>query len=196
MDYRYIARMIVEATTPLFVGSGEASLLTDSLVQKDHNGLPMIPGTSLAGVLRHSIEDKDNSKEAWDDIFGYQDGNKGRGSRLKISSAYFVLGHNKIAEGISTDIDDNLSLRLNNLPTRQHVKITDKGVADKGNLFDNEIVYKGARFIFEIELAGTEDDNDSWTRIIEEIKNPSFRIGQGTRNGYGNLKAIKIFEKC
>jgi hypothetical protein len=43
--HRYIARVVLEAETPLFVGSGEASLLTDALVQKDIHGFPMISGT-------------------------------------------------------------------------------------------------------------------------------------------------------
>ena len=71
---RYIARIILEAETPLFVGSGDSSLLKDALVHKDFNGLPMIPGTALAGVLRHSIEDNSNDEqgaaEKWKKIFG------------------------------------------------------------------------------------------------------------------------------
>jgi len=57
--HRYIARIVLEAETGLFVGSGEASLLKDALVQKDIHGLPMIQGTSLTGVLRHALEDND-----------------------------------------------------------------------------------------------------------------------------------------
>ncbi len=193
LNHRYIARLIVVATTPLFVGSGDASLMTDSLVQKDHNGLPMIPGTSLAGVLRHSIEDFTGNKVDWKDIFGYQDGNDGLGSRLKVSSAYFLKGDKKVAEGITTNIDEGLLNKLDSLPTRQHVRITDKGVAADHGLFDNEVVYKGAKFIFEIELKGLESDRKNWERIIDEIKSPAFRVGQGTRNGYGNLKVTHIF---
>lgn len=193
LNHRYIARLIVVATTPLFVGSGDASLMTDSLVQKDHNGLPMIPGTSLAGVLRHSIEDFTGNKVDWKDIFGYQDGNDGLGSRLKVSSAYFLKGDKKVAEGITTNIDEGLLNKLDSLPTRQHVRITDKGVAADNGLFDNEVVYKGAKFIFEIELKGLESDRKNWEKIIDEIKSPAFRVGQGTRNGYGNLKVTQIF---
>ena len=57
LNHRYIARVVLEAETPLFVGSGETSLLKDALVQKDNHGFPMIQGTSLTGVLRHGIED-------------------------------------------------------------------------------------------------------------------------------------------
>lgn len=199
LDYRYIARIKLKAETPLFVGSGDASLITDSLVFKDNFGLPMIPGTSLSGVLRHSIEDNLGKSEKWNDLFGYQkpNGDDGRGSRLIVSSAYFVLGDREVVEDLdeATQIDKELLSKLNRLPTRQHVKITHKGVAEKGNLFDHEVLYKGAQFVFEIELKGTEGDKEDWELLIKKIKDPAFRIGQGTRNGFGSLEVKGIFEK-
>lgn len=196
MNYRYIARIKVEAATPLFIGSGEASLVTDSLVQKDHNGIPLINGSSLAGVLRHSIEDLADDPEKWNDVFGYQgDGNDGLGSRLIVSSAYFLHGDGKVVEDIDSGIDIELQYKLSNLPNRQHVRITQKGVASEHGLFNNEVLYKGARFIFEIELKGTITDMEYWKKNIGKINSPMFRIGQGTRNGYGNLKVIGIYSK-
>ena len=53
--YRFLARFIIEAVTPLAVKSGDNNMLTDSLVALDVNGLPYIPGTSIAGKVRHAI---------------------------------------------------------------------------------------------------------------------------------------------
>lgn len=192
---RYIARFIIEADTPLFVGSGEASLITDALVQRDFNGLPMIYGTSLTGVLRHSLEDFNKvNKKKWQDIFGYQDQNKGKGARLRVSNAYMMLNESKCAEGIQ-EIKESILSKYQNLPVRQHVKINDRGTSQKGGLYDNEICYKGTRFIFEVELIGTQEDQTQWNFILQNINHPAFRIGQGTRNGYGSLKVIKQYEK-
>lgn len=194
--HRYIARIILEAETPLFVGSGEASLLKDALVQKDFNGLPMIPGTALTGVLRHSIEDVLGSKseevKKWRRIFGFQEKEQGLGSRLRISSAYIMINEKEVAEGLKITIDDTIKAKFDNLPSRQHVRIDHKGVATGGGLFDNEVVFKGSRFKFEIELIGNESDRDTWDNILKKIQSPLFRIGQGTRNGYGNLKVHQI----
>lgn len=198
LNHRYIARLKIEAKTPLFVGSGSSSLLKDALVQKDHHGLPMIPGTSLAGVLRHSIEALNPNKHGYlKDIFGYQssDSNEGRGSRLKVSAASFLLENDNVAENLATVIPEKVSKKMDHLPVRQHVRINDKGAAEKNGLFDNEVVHKGARFVFEVELKGTAEDKDTWQEIIEIFKSPAFRVGQGTRNGYGNLEVIKLFEK-
>lgn len=189
--HRFIARFIIEAETPLFVGSGQSSLLKDALVQKDCNGFPMINGTSLAGVLRHSLASND-----WTDkIFGFANKDKVSGSLLKVSSAYMMLNETQVSEGILDKIDEGLLNRFNNLPTRQHVRINHKGVAADKGLYDNEIVYKGTRFMFELELRGTENESKQWDCIINQIQGRNLRIGSGTRNGYGSLKVMKFFNK-
>jgi len=220
LNHRYIARLIIKATTPLFVGSGNASLLVDALVQKDNNGLPMIPGTSLTGVLRHSLIDsiEQYSIEYFQltEMFGFQffkqeekdaykgwaktnesEHTDGKGSRLRISNAYLLLENNpiKIAEGISDSIDVNTLGRFENLPKRQHVAINGNGASIKHGLFDNEIVYQGATFIFELELKGNENDKKIWEKLIGTFNQPGFRIGQGTRKGYGNIQVEKIYQQ-
>lgn len=189
--HRYIARFIVEAETPLSVGSGESSLLKDALVQTDCNGLPMILGTTLAGVLRHSLVDN-----TWiERVFGYAEDDKGNGSLIKVSSAYMMLSKTEVSEGIIENIDDEVLNKFTNLPSRQHVRITEKGVAADKGLFDNEVVYKGTRFVFELELKGNSEDRSYWNSILEQVNNPTFRIGSGTRNGYGSLKVISVYSQ-
>ncbi|MFC3809769.1 RAMP superfamily CRISPR-associated protein [Lacihabitans lacunae] len=193
-NIRFIARITLEAKTGLFVGSGESSLLKDALVQRDHLGLPMIQGTSLAGVLRHSLEEA-SPNPIWDSIFGFQKGDKGNGSRLKISSAYLISENDEIIESLDCKIPDHITKHFENLPSRQHVRISDKGVAEKNGLFDNEVVYAGCKFKFEIELIGTEVDKNAWNNILNQMYQPNFRLGSGTRNGYGKLAVEKIETK-
>ncbi|MEA5402817.1 RAMP superfamily CRISPR-associated protein [Arcicella sp. DC2W] len=220
--HKYIARIVLEAETGLFVGSGEASLLKDALVQKDIHGLPMIQGTSLFGVLRHSFLDNvtfdtfDEHKEFLINLWGYQffdkeekkafesyyktkDNKKnapdGFGSRLKISSAYMLINENEVAEGLTANIPQNILDKYTNLPSRQHVRINDRGVAEKNGLFDNEIVYKGTCFIFELELKGNNEDKKHWDAILANLSSPLFRIGQGTRNGYGQLNIYSLKQR-
>jgi CRISPR/Cas system CSM-associated protein Csm3 (group 7 of RAMP superfamily) len=198
LTYRYIARIVLEAETGLFVGSGEASLLKDALVQKDHHGLPMIQGASLSGVLRHAIEDANSDTNAWEELFGFQKKDTGVGSRLRVSSAYMMVNESSVAEGLNFSIDDkvnNVKTNYENLPSRQHVRISEKGVAQKNGLFDNEVVYKGTRFLFELELKGTEEDTARWNKLLKTLYSPLFRIGQGTRNGYGKLKVLSLKSK-
>lgn len=188
--HRYIARFVVAAETPLFVGSGTASLMKDALVQKDINGLPMIAGTSLTGVLRHALSTND-----WiDKVFGSSNA-IGSSSRLKVSPAYMLLNEHEVSEGILVELDKTVLARYSNLPSRQHVRITEKGVAADKGLFDNEVVYKGTRFIFELELRGTDADKLHWDAILQQVNGPVFRIGSGTRNGYGSLKVMSVYNR-
>ena len=203
----YIARIIVEADTPLFVGSGEVGLLSDMQVQRDHLGLPMIMGTTLAGVLRNEFQS--NKKEGdfegigneqkyvpspFENLFGYHEKNFGQGSRVRVSSAYLMINEKECVQGLGQKIDENILDIFTTLPLRPHVKINAKGVADKDNnaLFFNEVVYKGSRFKFEIELLGNEGDKNNWDKILNTLSDPRFRIGMGTRKGYGALKIIEL----
>lgn len=191
---KYIARFLVEAETPLFVGSGQSTLLKDALVQKDANGFPMIPGTSLAGVLRHAFSKSDKSSSV-SVLFGdSKGGDTGTGSLLKVSPAMMMLDEKEVSEGLLLDQKwDGLKQQFENLPVRQHVRITDKGVAKDKGLFDNEVIFKGTRFVFELELTDyTGDFESSWATILDIVDSPDFRIGSGSRNGYGSLKVLKI----
>lgn len=198
--HRYIARVVLKAETGLFIGSGENSLNNVGLVQRDHWGLPMIQGTSLTGVIKHALEDgQTDAENIWRDIFGYQGvtDNDGLGSRLKISSAYLMIDENSMAEGITeTDEIKKAKNIFDTLPIRQHVNITDKGVAKKTGLFSHELVYKGSQFIFEMELKGNESHKDSWDKVLTQLTEPFFRLGHGTRNGYGKLSVVSIKQKC
>ncbi|MEO1628623.1 MAG: RAMP superfamily CRISPR-associated protein, partial [Bacteroidota bacterium] len=181
--------------TALFVGSGADSLLKDALVQRDHQGFPMIRGSSLTGVLRHALETEDVG--TWSRFFGYQAEKEGLGSQLKISSAYLVLEDGRTSEGLSSLGREHLP-KFEDLPQRQHVRMTHKGVAADGGKFDNEVVNQGCRFLFEMELVGTggEREKAHWKRLLDQVHSPLFRLGQGTRNGYGQLSVHSCCERC
>lgn len=196
-NFRFVASILVEAATPLNISTGEKDLVTDSAIRKDANGLPIIPGSSLAGVLRHSLTlTEDNEKS----LFGFHEHGKskqGQGSRLILSHAHFVGKENEVMEGISEiDWSDTFYQKFKKLPIRQHTKISHNGASDASEhgKFDEQVVYKGSRFRFEIELIGTEDDSENWQAILNQINSPAFRIGGGTRKGFGKLKVIQLQE--
>ena len=41
---RVVARVVIEAATPLSISSGANNVMTDDLILTDVNGLPYIPG--------------------------------------------------------------------------------------------------------------------------------------------------------
>lgn len=208
--YRYIARIVIEAETPLAIGGENKEFNTDRPVAKDANGLPYIPGTSLAGVLRHAVfatyDGKEEEIEKLNDILGHQEEEENEnsvGSRISISSAHLIGKNGKVYDGLLllSELSDGFIDHFLNLPVRQHVRMTHKGVADtkKKGKFDEEILYKGSRLIFEIEMKGTEEsqpeDSKLWKEMLKIFMYPDFRLGSGSRKGFGKIKVINIKHK-
>ncbi len=186
---RYVANIVFEAATPLKVGSSDIDMLQDSPIQKDWNELPMVLGTSIAGVLR-----KEFDATFANDIFGDEDGKKkdNKGSRVIISNALLCDKDMQVIERLMRDKNEFLKI-FENLPIREHTKITSKGVADSENSgkFDEEVVYKGTRFKFRMELIADENDEANWNKLLRVINSNIFRLGGGTTKGFGDIKIVR-----
>jgi CRISPR/Cas system CSM-associated protein Csm3 (group 7 of RAMP superfamily) len=202
----YKARFIIEAASPLAVGSGEKGIVVDRLIARDANGLPYIPGTSILGIIRHQMEDKNTDEallESLKDAFGQSGAKEGMGSRIVFSDAQLSdtkgeTAVEKINGAYLAGESEGYYSWFNRLPNRDHVRMTDKAAADTDGhgKFDEELVHKGSRFIFTICLNGNEDDTSIWNSILGYIHSPFFRIGAGTRNGFGQIKVISCKVRC
>ena len=177
MKTRYIAHITLEAQTPLKVGSSDSDFMKDSPIQKDWNGLPMILGTSIAGVLRKDFEGND------DEVFG-----KEFGSKVIFSNALLVDENGKVNEGLLLEKTPFLEL-FDNLPQREHTAITEKGVAKEHSKFDEEVVYKGTQFKFALEML---EDESSFKQLLAMLQSPAFRLGGGSTKGFGKFKVLEI----
>lgn len=197
--HRFLARFIIEAKTPLAIGSGQKDILSDSLVALDANGLPYIPGTSLAGVIRSILDPEKESP-----VFGFQNkGNKdkttGKGSEIVFTEGRILDSTGKVVDGLARKSelkrDSLLSEYLKALPIRQHVCINEYGTAKDGGKFDQQVVFAGTRFCFEIELVSTGTDAEDEKRQIDDLLNAvyhrTFRLGGGSRKGYGEIEVIE-----
>ena len=51
------------------------------------------------------------------------------------------------------------------------------------------------RFCFEMELISEEDDNEIMDKILSTIQSNGFRIGSGSRSGFGQISIISILHK-
>ena len=181
----FIAHIIFEAKTALKVGSKNADFLQDSPIQKDWNGLPMILGTSLTGVLRKEFDD-----EIANEIFGSGD----IGSKTIISSALLLDENKKVNESLL--LDSKKSEFLQNfivLPIREHNAMNHKGVTKSTGKYDEEVVFKGTQFKFSIEMLNeNEDDKNKFFEVLDLLSKNSFRIGSGSTKGFGQIKVLEI----
>ena len=189
--HRYLARIVIEAETPLAVGSGEKDLETDALVATDSNGMPYIPATSIAGVVRSIVG-------AYG-IFGWQgsqdENDGGKGSEIIFSEAKILDSHGRVTDGLrdtSLLLSDPLLSRYTSLPVRQHVRINDKGTAEDGGLFSVQAVFAGSRFCFEIEMVSDGGNYSEFETVLRSMRDVSFRLGGKTRSGFGKIRIVDM----
>lgn len=161
--YKIIFRLV----SPLAVGSGEKSN-TDSDVVLDSRGVPMIPATAFAGVIRHYLDLNGNN-----DLFGYVNGEKSSGSRIKFYDAELI------SDESFTTVRDSVAL--------------ENKVGKKGAKFDLEAVESGVDFSALIELDDADENEDGMiSEAISAIDAGYLRIGSKTSRGYGQLKVVSI----
>lgn len=188
-NFRHIAHITIEAKTALKIGSNSIDAFQDSPIQKDWNGLPMILGTSLAGVLRKEFDTK-----IANDIFGDENtqSKTAKGSRVIFSNALVLNEEEKVTETLLLE-KSNFLKNFKELPMRDHNSMDEKGVTKNGAKFDEEIIFKGSRFKFSIELISNEEKDDELKTILEQLFKNSFRIGAGSSKGYGQIEVFEIF---
>lgn len=185
--YRLLARIIIEAKSPLAVGSGRDDIESDSMFARDPNGFPYIPGTSIAGVVRSILD-----PEKKDGFFGL-DKDGGLGSRIIVSDALILDSKSRVTDGIDPEASsDELLRKFEFLPVRQHVRINENGVAERGGKFDNEVVYAGTRFCFEMEVLVESGESEKFSKVLSAICCNNFMLGGGTRKGYGQVEVVEV----
>ncbi|MCR5290523.1 MAG: hypothetical protein K6E51_11060 [Treponema sp.] len=196
--YYYYAEITIEAVTPLVLASGKSGNFFDIELVRDANGLPAIPGTTIAGILRHAVHDK-FGKESEEQIFGFQAEGSGHSSSLEVSWAYVHDSKSCIHKSfyLRSEIEKDSILRelyIKDNPDfkRDHVNLTDKGIAKDNGKFDRYFVPSGSRFTFSIGLWSENSENENWLKILNLLFSPYFRIGAAGRAGYGKIKVVEI----
>ncbi len=189
---RYFAQIVVEAETPICIGGDDTDIELDSPVEKDFNGLPYIPGTAITGFLSkkliHNISDVEYFQ-----MFGGQKSNISYGSEFISSDAYLLDQEEKVIQK-PVSINDEFLRQFLSLPLRQHVKINQRGSGTKTGKYDREVVYKGARFKFEIEVQTKESNDALWESVLNSFYDDDFYIGAGTTNNFGKLGVLSIHQ--
>lgn len=203
----YLARFTLEARTALSIGTGGPDGVYDHPIVRDANGLPMIPGTSLAGVLRHLwIADQGGRAEAANDLFGYQARDQGESSRLEVAHCPLQDSQGRPAEGLligaagaarQRDPLYQAALATADDPLfRDRVRLTHRGVASHQGKFDRGVLAAGHRFSGELRLWATQhpdpNGDPDWEALLALLADPRLRLGGATRAGLGALELIDL----
>jgi CRISPR/Cas system CSM-associated protein Csm3 (group 7 of RAMP superfamily) len=194
-SFRHVARVVIEFTTPFHVGTGEGGYGADALVVTDANGLPTIPGSSLAGALRAAFLAHTGGRARTDSLFGFQEGDQGCGSRLSLTWAVIHDRNDQPVEGLRARSCLNSDPVLNEalgLRIRDHVRLSHRGAAEHRGKFDDSPVAAGHRFTFELELVSQQQDDPDWQALLDTLASQTLRLGGKSRRGYGAFRVERI----
>lgn len=187
-----IARVTVELASPCRVASGDGDDLNDAVFAVDANGLPTLPGTSIAGVLRHAFAvergaQADRGREAR--AFGFQETVKGQSSRVEVSFGHVHDSRDRPVVFRGADLgDDVLAFVAAGIP-RDHVRISARGAVDGRGKHDELVVPAGARFTFELVIHADAGTNAA--EMVGLLGAPWMRIGARTRSGLGRIRVVR-----
>lgn len=201
----HIARLTLEARTALSIGTGSPDGVFDTTLATDANGLPTLPGTSLAGVLRHlyqQVYGNDQENNETTTLFGYQNGADGEPSALCVSWGCIQNSKGAPVEGLLLGEEGKRRLAdpllsharsLTDAPVfRDRVRIDHRGTAaDKGK-FDRSVLPAGFRFSVELQLASEQREDERWNRLLGLLAHPAFRLGGNTRAGLGRFEVKSL----
>lgn len=185
-----LARVTIEFTSPLTIGTGRGDDLSDSPCVLDANGLPTIPGSSLAGVLRAAWQAEYGEAEA-KRLFGHQSGSTGASSRVELSWGQVHTKADTPVPLLDPELkisSDEVLRFLSEGVLRDHVRINHRGIADDTGKFDELLVPKGARFTFEVLVhaqASVADARKDLDALLALLAGEMLRIGGRTRRGHG-----------
>lgn len=166
MNKKVYYRFELETQSALSIGASD-SIATDADVVLDGRGKPIIPASSLAGVLRHAIEDPRVQTE----LFGSIDGDSARESLVKIYDA-------ELTDSANISFRDNVALEK------------DEKIAAKGAKFDRQVVDRGACFLGYVEIDGNAFNFDAealMEGLLEQLGTGDLQLGSKTTRGFGQV---------
>ena len=162
MKERIYYRVVFELKSALSIG-GSDSDLTDNDIVLDSRGLPLIPATSVSGVMRSAL-----SEGSARDMFGFVEGGKQRDSAVRVYDFTHVGGNEAVS------VRDNVSL--------------ENKVAKDGAKFDRQIVERGARFRGFVEITDIERCNPRDIEVLlGKIESGELLMGSKTTRGLGRV---------
>lgn len=197
--YHY-ARVELEALTPHGIHAGRGDVTHDVLLVRDASGLPTLPGTSLAGVLRH-LHEKAFGDAAAQALFGFAEGSGGQPSWLQIMAGLVHDSQDRAMEGLRDDVADDpvLAFLAEDKPlVRQRVCLDARGTAEDTGKFDTTLAPAGTRYTTFIGYWGEEgsDTQETFERLLSLLASPAFRLGHGTRSGSGAFRVQRLDVAC
>lgn len=179
LEKRDIAQRLVisgtlELTSPAHLGCGKEDEQSDQPLVTDQDGVPYLPGTTLAGLMRQQLP-PDEAKG----LFGpeSQSDDDGEQSRLLFSDSHAVLPP-------VTELRDGVAIE------------STTGVAGDKTRYDFEVLSVGTKFAVRLELLLPGGDERSFRlkaltgRLLSRLETGRVRLGARSQRGFGDCRIV------
>jgi len=195
---KHYLKITFQLDSPLCIGSGRNDI-TDQDILRDARGIPYIPGSAVAGVLREACQGIMDDK-AWKYYFGYSStntGNKVKSDNDIIESQ--IIFYDATLVGDNKDKDGNPKYRISQ---RDGVALNEYKSAKKQAKFDWEILEGDCKFQTFIEISEEQSNVNEKVKVDEVLTNiakiwkeTDIRFGAKTTRGYGKICNVEIIGK-
>ncbi|MEG6565732.1 CRISPR-associated RAMP protein Csx7 [Thermoanaerobacterium saccharolyticum] len=215
-ENRYIVEGTIVTLKPIHIGKGQENMdptEVDSPVLKDRNGQPVIPGSSLKGVLRSFMERvlSNGAFEGYSSCLIVNDEPCVNDDDVKKLKDKYDKDYKKIAEEIyerscnvcrlfgSKNVAAKLTIKdLNSIDEKTFFDMRDgvgidrdTGTAKDGKKYNYEITPSGTKFGFYMVGENLDDDDLYLLKLcLNVLKNGQISVGGMTSRGLGSIKLI------
>jgi CRISPR/Cas system CSM-associated protein Csm3 (group 7 of RAMP superfamily) len=169
---RFVVEGELTLESPCLLSGGEPNEVSDRPLLRDEDLAVYIPGTTLAGLVRHYLTSKDTPADEICELLGPDTQSDGPQSRLLFSDAPCVF-----EAGVEL---------------RDGVAICPKtGIAVEGKKYDLELLATGSKFKIKMELLAPNVPSKLkhlLGSILCAFEEEEIRIGGRTRRGYGRCR--------
>lgn len=176
----------LEVLTALAISSGTQEN-ADRDFMRDWSGTGLIPGSSLAGVLRAELSRGGSQTLVVDNLFGSSPDTASNSKQPTHMSSLAIfdlpfLGKHEEAFRKACVIRDNVRLNDN------------QKTPYEGSKFDYEVVEPGARFLCRMELTEWKDRPlpGAMDQLLGLLTSGRLRLGAKTRRGLGRVKLVNV----
>ena len=170
------------AESPVHVGNIDDAIKTDLRQARDGLDRPVLPGTALAGVIRHSLPESVRGDKVLNPLWGRLSKKNPRGA------------DDGTGEGSWVCVDDAVA-PPDTIPERRDTASIDRitGGPAQGHLFTREILPAGTKFEFRLTVDDKETSEDSPARrlvdeIAELLVGRGVEVGGATSRGLGRVR--------
>lgn len=195
---KHYLKITFQPDSPLCIGSGRNDI-TDQDILRDARGIPYIPGSAVAGVLREACQGIMDEK-AWKYYFGYSSTNTG--NKIKSDDDIIesrIIFYDATLVGDNKDKDKNPKYRISQ---RDGVALNEYKSAKKQAKFDWEILEGDCKFQTFIEISEEQSDINEKVKADEVLINiakiwreADIRFGAKTTRGFGKICNVEIIRR-